>query len=89
MAEILEFFHLCFPRKKGWKEEADHDTHAVRTLDTQTKAVADPGSLDDGFCLARRPDDCRGAWTNEGESNRRPDVCLDSFGHFSDGLFAG
>jgi hypothetical protein len=75
--------------EKGWKEEADHDTLAVRALDMETKAPAAPGIPDVGFRVARRPDACRGAWTNEGKSNRRPDVCLDSFGHFSDGLFAG
>jgi hypothetical protein len=75
MAEILgcfisattDWFHK--DEEKGWKEEADHDTLAVRALDMETKAPADPGSLDVGFRLARRPDACRGAWTNEGESN--------------------
>jgi hypothetical protein len=54
---------------KGWQEEADHDTPAVHALDMETKAAADPGSLDVGFRLAKRTDACRGAWANEGESN--------------------
>jgi hypothetical protein len=76
MAEILGFFPLCFPRvasiktrRKDEKKEADHDTLAMRALDMETKAPAAPGSPDVGFRLARRPDACRGAWTNEGESN--------------------
>jgi hypothetical protein len=41
----------------------------VCALDMETKAAADPDSLDGGFRLASSADACRGAWTNEGESN--------------------
>ena len=55
LPSLLSAGCLYKDEEKGWKEEADHDTPAVRALDMETKAAADPGSLDVGFRLARRP----------------------------------